>query len=155
MKRSLRRRRRRRKRRSASVCVCVLCVNKNKGSDGVEKLSKSSPSSHTITHTITIHSAVHWRRRVAAAQHTLLPSGSVHLQPRSCHQCARLSFHARRDAVLCFPLGLVTNLFFVPPPHVAGEYFPLWGTCMGFQLLNLLTSQNQSVLAHYAFDRYS
>lgn len=33
-----------------------------------------------------------------------------------------------------------------------GVYFPLWGTCMGFQLISLLAAQNQTVLSHYAFD---
>lgn len=36
----------------------------------------------------------------------------------------------------------------------AGDYMPLWGTCMGFQLLNILTSHNQSVLSTDAFDSY-
>jgi gamma-glutamyl hydrolase len=34
----------------------------------------------------------------------------------------------------------------------AGTYFPLWGTCMGFQLLNILTASNYSVLSHSIFD---
>jgi len=32
------------------------------------------------------------------------------------------------------------------------DYFPLWGTCMGFQMLTILTSQNISVLSLNAFD---
>jgi gamma-glutamyl hydrolase len=34
----------------------------------------------------------------------------------------------------------------------AGTYFPLHGTCQGFQVLSLLVSQDQSVLAYNAFD---
>jgi len=33
-----------------------------------------------------------------------------------------------------------------------GDYFPIWGTCQGFQLLNILTAQNISVLEVGAFD---
>ena len=32
------------------------------------------------------------------------------------------------------------------------QYFPLWGTCMGFQLLNILTAENYTVLSHSMFD---
>jgi gamma-glutamyl hydrolase len=34
----------------------------------------------------------------------------------------------------------------------AGDYVPLHGTCQGFQVLSLLTSNNQSVLSRSAFD---
>jgi gamma-glutamyl hydrolase len=34
----------------------------------------------------------------------------------------------------------------------AGDHVPLHGTCQGFQVLTLLTSNNQSVLSRYAFD---
>lgn len=34
----------------------------------------------------------------------------------------------------------------------AGVFFPLHGTCQGFQVLNLLASRNQSVVAYDAFD---
>jgi hypothetical protein len=30
------------------------------------------------------------------------------------------------------------------------DYVPLWGTCMGFQLLNILTADDESVLQKYA-----
>jgi gamma-glutamyl hydrolase len=30
------------------------------------------------------------------------------------------------------------------------DYFPLWGTCMGFQLLTILGAQDHSVLEEYA-----
>ncbi|EGD76975.1 hypothetical protein PTSG_07318 [Salpingoeca rosetta] len=33
-----------------------------------------------------------------------------------------------------------------------GTFLPLWGTCMGFQLLTILAANNQSVLEHHAFD---
>jgi len=33
-----------------------------------------------------------------------------------------------------------------------GDYFPIWGTCMGFQLLTILGAQDHSVLLSYAFD---
>jgi len=37
--------------------------------------------------------------------------------------------------------------------NTKGDYFPVWGTCMGFQLLNILASGgNQTVLQRYAFD---
>jgi len=34
----------------------------------------------------------------------------------------------------------------------AGGSFPLWGTCMGFQLLSLLTSQQDSILCEGCYD---
>lgn len=34
----------------------------------------------------------------------------------------------------------------------AGDPFPIWGTCMGFQLLSLLTAQDDSILCHACFD---
>jgi len=33
----------------------------------------------------------------------------------------------------------------------AGDYFPMWGTCMGFQFLNILAAQNNSVLSSGVF----
>jgi len=36
--------------------------------------------------------------------------------------------------------------------NAANDYFPLWGTCMGFQLLNLLTANDSSVLSLRVFD---
>eukprot|EP00948_MAST-09A_sp_MAST-9A-sp1_P003402 g3402.t1 len=33
-----------------------------------------------------------------------------------------------------------------------GQYFPLWGTCMGFQLLNILAASNPNVLSINAFN---
>lgn len=33
----------------------------------------------------------------------------------------------------------------------SSDYFPVWGTCMGFQLLNILTAWNDSVLCEYCF----
>eukprot|EP00698_Gefionella_okellyi_P023893 TRINITY_DN8288_c0_g1_i1.p1 TRINITY_DN8288_c0_g1~~TRINITY_DN8288_c0_g1_i1.p1 ORF type:complete len:247 (-),score=35.88 TRINITY_DN8288_c0_g1_i1:261-1001(-) len=33
-----------------------------------------------------------------------------------------------------------------------GDYFPLWGTCMGFQLMCILAANDTSVLQEYAFD---
>lgn len=33
-----------------------------------------------------------------------------------------------------------------------GDYFPLWGTCQGFQLLNILTSDDWGILDRYAFN---
>jgi len=36
-----------------------------------------------------------------------------------------------------------------------GDFFPLWGTCMGFQLLCILTANDASVLASNAFDSYN
>jgi len=33
-----------------------------------------------------------------------------------------------------------------------GDYFPVWGTCMGFQLLCVLTAEDQAVLSLNAFD---
>ncbi|KAJ4454700.1 putative Gamma-glutamyl hydrolase A [Paratrimastix pyriformis] len=35
-----------------------------------------------------------------------------------------------------------------------GDYFPLFGTCMGFQLLNILASTNHSILS-FGFDSYN
>ncbi|EDQ86726.1 uncharacterized protein MONBRDRAFT_28072 [Monosiga brevicollis MX1] len=34
----------------------------------------------------------------------------------------------------------------------AGTHFPLWGTCMGFQLLHILVANNESALSRNAFD---
>jgi len=33
-----------------------------------------------------------------------------------------------------------------------GDYFPIWGTCMGFQALSIITANDESVLQTYAFD---
>jgi gamma-glutamyl hydrolase len=33
-----------------------------------------------------------------------------------------------------------------------GDYFPIWGTCEGFQLLGILSAQDPNVLETYAFD---
>jgi len=35
--------------------------------------------------------------------------------------------------------------------YTKGDYFPIWGTCQGFQLLSIITSQNESVDQRYAF----
>jgi gamma-glutamyl hydrolase len=35
-----------------------------------------------------------------------------------------------------------------------GDYFPIWGTCMGFQLLSILGAQDQTIL-HSGFDSYN
>lgn len=32
-----------------------------------------------------------------------------------------------------------------------GDYFPIWGTCMGFQLLHILAAEDYSVLTHGVF----
>jgi gamma-glutamyl hydrolase len=36
--------------------------------------------------------------------------------------------------------------------HHAGERFPLWGTCMGMQVLSILGARDPSVLLSHAFD---
>jgi len=36
-----------------------------------------------------------------------------------------------------------------------GDYFPIWGTCMGFQELCLLQSQNMSLLSQYDSENYT
>jgi len=36
-----------------------------------------------------------------------------------------------------------------------GDYFPIWGTCMGFQELCLLQSQNMSLLSQYNSENYT
>ncbi len=36
-----------------------------------------------------------------------------------------------------------------------GDYFPLWGTCQGFQLLSVLAAQDQSVLLRNYYDSYN
>jgi gamma-glutamyl hydrolase len=36
--------------------------------------------------------------------------------------------------------------------NAAGDYFPLWGTCQGFQMLSILTANDTSVLEISAFD---
>ena len=41
---------------------------------------------------------------------------------------------------------------YVLDTNAKGNTFVLWGTCMGFQLLNILTANNESVLDTYAFD---
>eukprot|EP01127_Copromyxa_protea_P014451 TRINITY_DN4025_c0_g1_i1.p1 TRINITY_DN4025_c0_g1~~TRINITY_DN4025_c0_g1_i1.p1 ORF type:complete len:326 (-),score=72.71 TRINITY_DN4025_c0_g1_i1:71-1048(-) len=33
-----------------------------------------------------------------------------------------------------------------------GDFFPLWGTCQGFQLLSVLAAEDQSILLHNHFD---
>ena len=41
----------------------------------------------------------------------------------------------------------------LPPPlphpqaNDKGDYFPLWGTCLGFELLSVLTADNDSVIS--------
>ena len=34
----------------------------------------------------------------------------------------------------------------------AGDFFPLWGTCMGFQFMALLTTEDPSILCHGCYD---
>jgi len=34
----------------------------------------------------------------------------------------------------------------------AGDFFPLWGTCMGFQFMALLTTEDPTILCHGCFD---
>jgi len=34
----------------------------------------------------------------------------------------------------------------------SGDYFPVWGTCQGFQLLSVMTSGDENVLLHYEYD---
>jgi len=36
--------------------------------------------------------------------------------------------------------------------NVKGDYFPIWGTCLGFQLLSVLAANDHAVLLKYAFD---
>jgi len=36
-----------------------------------------------------------------------------------------------------------------------GDYFPIWGTCMGFQALSIITANDDTVLQTYAFDSYN
>jgi gamma-glutamyl hydrolase len=76
--------------------------------------------------------------------------------------------HALLDSVngVLFTGGGLENLTFSSPYMVQakriydvvlakntnGTYFPLHGTCQGFQVLSLLTSQNSSVMSYYAFD---
>jgi len=36
-----------------------------------------------------------------------------------------------------------------------GDYFPVWGTCMGFQLLSILAAEDHEVLLEYAYDSYN
>lgn len=38
---------------------------------------------------------------------------------------------------------------------ILGDFFPLWGTCQGFQLLSILAAQDQSVLLHNYYDSYN
>jgi len=33
-----------------------------------------------------------------------------------------------------------------------GDYFPLWGTCQGFQLMSILAANNHSILLDHAYD---
>lgn len=59
-------------------------------------------------------------------------------------------------------LSLLMNTTYYQRAHAAYEYvleenrsgrhMVLWGTCMGFQLLNVLTANDESVLERYAFD---
>lgn len=39
--------------------------------------------------------------------------------------------------------------------NTLGVYFPLWGTCQGFQLFSILAAENQSVLLHDHFDSWN
>jgi len=39
--------------------------------------------------------------------------------------------------------------------NARGDFFPLWGTCMGFQLMCILGANDTSVLASNAFDSYN
>lgn len=32
-----------------------------------------------------------------------------------------------------------------------GDYFPVWGTCMGMQLMSIMTADDYSVLTHGTF----
>lgn len=35
-----------------------------------------------------------------------------------------------------------------------GDYFPLWGTCLGFQLLSVIQADNDSILSHVDAENY-
>ena len=35
-----------------------------------------------------------------------------------------------------------------------GDYFPLWGTCLGFQLLSVIQANNDSILSHVDAENY-
>lgn len=37
----------------------------------------------------------------------------------------------------------------------AGEHFPLWGTCLGFQELNILAAQGVNVLSEFDSENYT
>jgi len=37
----------------------------------------------------------------------------------------------------------------------AGDFFPLWGTCQGFQLFSILAADDPSILHEYAYDSYN
>lgn len=47
--------------------------------------------------------------------------------------------------------GLVTY----KPSLSLGDYFPVWGTCQGFQLLSILAAQDQTVLLHDQYDSWN
>mmetsp|Transcript_30109 Transcript_30109/g.52910 ORF Transcript_30109/g.52910 Transcript_30109/m.52910 type:complete len:434 (-) Transcript_30109:296-1597(-) len=55
-----------------------------------------------------------------------------------------LSSQFMRTAGLLFNLTLEAN--------ARQDYFPLWGTCMGFQVLNILAARDSSVLSLLQFD---
>eukprot|EP01106_Pelomyxa_sp_JSP_P010976 TRINITY_DN2892_c0_g1_i1.p1 TRINITY_DN2892_c0_g1~~TRINITY_DN2892_c0_g1_i1.p1 ORF type:complete len:312 (+),score=80.57 TRINITY_DN2892_c0_g1_i1:49-984(+) len=65
----------------------------------------------------------------------LLTGGSLSLLPNTTYY---------QTAQYLYNLTIAAN--------TAGDHFPIWGTCMGMQLLCLLASNNNSVLSRYAFD---
>ena len=50
----------------------------------------------------------------------------------------------RRSGQILYDLAIAAN--------DAGDSFPLWGTCMGFQFLTLLTAQQDSILCESCYD---
>jgi gamma-glutamyl hydrolase len=67
----------------------------------------------------------------------LFPGGGLSLQPQTTfYKTAKFFFDQSITA------------------YKKGDYFPIWGTCMGFQLLTILGADDHNVLEEYACTSY-
>jgi len=54
-----------------------------------------------------------------------------------------------------FYTTLTTLWDLIVDANINGDYFPVWGTCFGFELLNILVSKNLNILGHFNSENYT
>ena len=92
----------------------------------------------------SIRNLLYWRRAEPVCQPHILPDRTVPLQSLHCRQCTGRLLHCVGVSGILFHMlvSAVVHLFY------------RWhnSTCQGFQLLNILTSGNWSILERNAFN---